>query len=130
MGLTPFCSCSSIPIFIGFTKLDCHWVVTPFSFSYLHIPIVDLASHDFTCKYILIGSAIAYVVFGLVIAVFGGSMISLFKMEKYVESFIMENRQRLSEHDEVDPSIMTKRKEFHIVLIKLKKSFIVYGFMF
>lgn len=118
--VTPFCSCSSIPIFIGFTKAGLPLGVT-FSFL-ISSPLVDLASVILLASIFNWKIAIAYVVFGLVIAVFGGSMISLFKMEKYVESFIMENRQRLSEHDEeVDPSIMTKKERISYSFDQVKE---------
>jgi uncharacterized membrane protein YraQ (UPF0718 family) len=86
--VTPFCSCSSIPIFIGFTKAGLPLGVT-FSFL-ISSPLVDLASVILLASIFNWQIAIAYVIIGLIIAVVGGTMISVLKMEKYVESFVME----------------------------------------
>ena len=86
--VTPFCSCSSIPIFIGFTKAGLPIGVT-FSFL-ISSPLVDLASVILLASIFNWKIAIAYVVVGLVIAVIGGSVISFLKMEKYVEAFVLE----------------------------------------
>jgi uncharacterized membrane protein YraQ (UPF0718 family) len=87
--VTPFCSCSSIPIFIGFTKAGLPLGVT-FSFL-ISSPLVDLASVILLASIFNWKIAIAYVVIGLIIAIIGGTLISVLKMEKYVESFVMEN---------------------------------------
>ena len=84
--VTPFCSCSSIPIFIGFTKAGLPIGVT-FSFL-ISSPLVDLASVLLLASIFNWQIALAYVVVGLVIAVVGGTMISVFKMERYVEEFV------------------------------------------
>lgn len=84
--VTPFCSCSSIPIFIGFTKAGLPIGVT-FSFL-ISSPLVDLASVLLLATIFGWRIAFAYVVVGLVIAVVGGTLISIFKMEKYVEEFV------------------------------------------
>lgn len=86
--VTPFCSCSSIPIFIGFTKAGLPIGVT-FSFL-ISSPLVDLASVILLASIFNWKIAIAYVLVGLVIAIMGGSLISFLKMEKYVESFVLE----------------------------------------
>ncbi len=86
--LTPFCSCSSIPIFIGFTKAGLPLGVT-FSFL-ISSPLVDLASILLLATLFGWEVALIYVVSGLLIAVIGGTLISLFKMESYIEPFILE----------------------------------------
>ena len=86
--VTPFCSCSSIPIFIGFTKAGLPIGVT-FSFL-ISSPLVDLASVLLLATIFGWKVALAYVVVGLVIAVIGGTLISLFHMEDQVASFVME----------------------------------------
>lgn len=86
--VTPFCSCSSIPIFIGFTKAGLPIGVT-FSFL-ISSPLVDLASVILLASIFNWKIAIAYVIVGLVIAIIGGSLISFLKMEKYVESFVLK----------------------------------------
>jgi uncharacterized protein len=85
--VTPFCSCSSIPIFIGFTKAGLPIGVT-FSFL-ISSPLVDLASVLLLASIFNWRIALAYVVVGLFIAIIGGTLISIFKMEKYVEGFVM-----------------------------------------
>lgn len=85
--LTPFCSCSSIPIFIGFTKAGLPIGVT-FSFL-ISSPLVDLASVILLASIFNWTVALAYVLVGLLIAILGGSLISELKMERYVESFVM-----------------------------------------
>lgn len=104
--LTPFCSCSSIPIFIGFTKAGLPIGVT-FSFL-ISSPLVDLASILLLANFFGWKIALAYVVVGLVIAVIGGSLISIFKMEKYVESFITEKQDNV-EYQEIEEVKLTKK---------------------
>ncbi len=84
--LTPFCSCSSIPLFIGFTSAGLPIGVT-FSFL-ISSPLVDLASVILLASIFNWKIAIAYVVVGLVLAVIGGTVISKAKMEEYVEPFV------------------------------------------
>lgn len=88
--VTPFCSCSSIPLFIGFTGAGLPLGVT-FSFL-ISSPLVDLASVLLLASIFNWKIAIAYVVVGLILAVFGGTIISKLKMEKYVEPFIYNNK--------------------------------------
>ena len=96
--VTPFCSCSSIPIFIGFTKAGLPVGVT-FSFL-ISSPLVDLASVILLASIFNWKIALAYVVVGLVIAVIGGTVISIFKMDKYVADFIVINKDDLGELEE------------------------------
>ena len=84
--VTPFCSCSSIPIFMGFTSAGLPLGVT-FSFL-ISSPMVDLGSLVLLMSIFGIKIAIAYVVLGLVIAVLGGTLIEKLHMEGYVEDFI------------------------------------------
>lgn len=85
--VTPFCSCSSIPLFIGFTSAGLPLGVT-FSFL-ISSPMVDLGSLVLLMSIFGAKVAIIYVVVGLVIAVVGGTIIGKLHMEKHVESFIM-----------------------------------------
>ncbi|WP_411677152.1 permease [Caproicibacter sp.] len=85
--VTPFCSCSSIPLFIGFTSAGLPVGVT-FSFL-ISSPMVDLGSLLLLMGIFGARVAIIYVAVGLVIAVVGGTIIEKLHMEKYVESFIM-----------------------------------------
>ncbi|NLN81883.1 MAG: permease [Clostridiales bacterium] len=85
--VTPFCSCSSIPLFIGFTSAGLPLGVT-FSFL-ISSPMVDLGSLVLLMSIFGIKVAILYVLFGLIIAVVGGTIIEKMNMEKHVESFIL-----------------------------------------
>ena len=85
--VTPFCSCSSIPLFIGFTSAGLPLGVT-FSFL-ISSPMVDLGSLVLLMSIFGAKVAILYVVLGLVIAIVGGTIIEKLHMEKNVESFIM-----------------------------------------
>lgn len=107
--VTPFCSCSSIPIFIGFTKAGLPIGVT-FSFL-ISSPLVDLASVILLASIFNWKIAIAYVVVGLLIAIIGGSFISFFKMEKYVESFVLENIQTSQVEGLIVETYQMSRKE-------------------
>ena len=88
--VTPFCSCSSIPLFIGFTSAGVPLGVT-FSFL-ISSPMVDLGSLVLLMSIFGIKIVVAYVVVGLVIAVIGGTIIEKMHMEKYVEEFIIKSK--------------------------------------
>lgn len=88
--ITPFCSCSSIPLFIGFTSAGLPIGVT-FSFL-ISSPLVDLASVLLLASIFNWKIAIAYVIVGLILAVIGGTLISKLKLEKYVEPFVFNNK--------------------------------------
>lgn len=85
--VTPFCSCSSIPLFIGFTSAGLPLGVT-FSFL-ISPPMVDLGSLVLLMSIFGTKVAVIYVVFGLVIAVAGGTIIEKLHMEKHIESFVL-----------------------------------------
>lgn len=84
--VTPFCSCSSIPLFIGFTSAGLPLGVT-FSFL-ISSPMVDLGSLVLLMSIFGAKIAVVYVVVGLAIAVAGGTIIEKMRMESYVEEFI------------------------------------------
>jgi uncharacterized membrane protein YraQ (UPF0718 family) len=86
--ITPFCSCSSIPIFIGFTKAGLPLGIT-FSFL-ISSPLVDLASFLILMSFFGIEFALAYVIVGLFLAVIGGTIIDKSKMEDYVQDYIKD----------------------------------------
>lgn len=85
--VTPFCSCSSIPLFIGFTSAGLPLGVT-FSFL-ISSPMVDLGSLVLLMSIFGAKVAAVYVLLGLVIAVIGGTVIERLHMEKYVEGFVL-----------------------------------------
>ena len=88
--VTPFCSCSSIPLFIGFTSAGLPLGVT-FSFL-ISSPMVDLGSLVLLMSIFGWKVAIVYVLLGLVIAVVGGTLIEKLHLEKYVEEYIRNGR--------------------------------------
>ena len=88
--VTPFCSCSSIPLFIGFTSAGLPLGVT-FSFL-ISSPMVDLGSLVLLMSIFGWKVAVVYVVLGLVIAVVGGTMIEKLRLENEVESFIRKGK--------------------------------------
>ncbi len=97
--ITPFCSCSSIPLFIGFTNAGLPIGVT-FSFL-ISSPLVDLASMLLLASIFNLKIAVAYVVVGLILAVIGGSVISKAKLESYVEPFVYSNSIMEIEQEEL-----------------------------
>ena len=123
--VTPFCSCSSIPLFIGFTSAGLPVGVT-FSFL-ISSPMVDLGSLLLLMSIFGAKVAIIYVVFGLVIAVIGGTIIEKLHMERYVESFILTagrvdiSSPDLTRHDRLEYAkeqmVATFRKVFPYILI-------------
>lgn len=123
--VTPFCSCSSIPLFIGFTSAGLPLGVT-FSFL-ISSPMVDLGSLVLLMSIFGVKIAIAYVIIGLVIAVIGGTIIEKLHMEKYVENFIMNasavdiNSPTLTRKERViyakDQVVETFKKVFPYILI-------------
>ncbi|MEG0365518.1 MAG: permease [Coprobacillus sp.] len=86
--VTPFCSCSSIPIFMGFTSAGLPLGVT-FSFL-ISSPMVDLGSLVLLMSIFGWKIAVAYVIVGLVIAVAGGTLIEKLHMEDQVADFIKQ----------------------------------------
>lgn len=106
--ITPFCSCSSIPLFIGFTNAGLPLGVT-FSFL-ISSPMVDLASVLLLASIFGWKIALAYVTVGLVLAVVGGTIISKLRMEDEVEGFVFNNmdvayeEEKLSVKERIDYS--------------------------
>lgn len=84
--VTPFCSCSSIPLFIGFTSAGLPLGVT-FSFL-ISSPMVDLGSLVLLMSIFGLKIALFYVLFGLIIAIIGGTIIEKMHMEQYLENYI------------------------------------------
>lgn len=100
--VTPFCSCSSIPIFMGFTSAGLPVGVT-FSFL-ISSPMVDLGSLVLLMSVFGGRVAVVYVILGLVIAVIGGTLLEKLGMERYVEDFIKN-----APHMEVEGQTLTRR---------------------
>ena len=92
--VTPFCSCSSIPIFMGFTSAGLPLGVT-FSFL-ISSPMVDLGSLVLLMSIFGVKIAIAYVILGLVIAVIGGTLIEKLHMEDQIADFIRNSNSSMN----------------------------------
>ncbi len=95
--ITPFCSCSSIPLFIGFTSAGLP-IGTTFSFL-ISSPLVDLASVILLAGIFNWKIALAYVLVGLILAVVGGTIIGKLNLESQVEEFVFSNNMEMSEED-------------------------------
>lgn len=87
--VTPFCSCSSIPLFIGFVGAGLPLGVT-FSFL-ISSPLVDLASVILLASIFNWPIAIAYVAVGVVLAVVGGTLIERAGLQRHIEPFVLDN---------------------------------------
>ena len=118
--VTPFCSCSSIPLFIGFTSAGLPIGVT-FSFL-ISSPLVDLASVILLASIFNWRIALAYVAVGVILAVISGTIISKLKMEDQVASFVFKNSgmpelelEELSFKDRVQISIAGVKEIVHKV---------------
>lgn len=101
--VTPFCSCSSIPLFMGFTSAGLPVGVT-FSFL-ISSPMVDLGSLVLLMSIFGWKVAVIYVILGLVIAVAGGTLIEKLHMERHVESFILN-----ASSVDIESTTLTKRE--------------------
>lgn len=113
--ITPFCSCSSIPIFIGFTRAGLPLGVT-FSFL-ISSPMVDIGSLVLIMS--IFGPATAaYTVVGLLIAVVGGTVIQRLELEDQVADFV---RNDLVEHEDVH--IMSRRERVAYALEETRGTF-------
>jgi uncharacterized membrane protein YraQ (UPF0718 family) len=123
--VTPFCSCSSIPLFIGFTSAGLPVGVT-FSFL-ISSPMVDLGSLVLLMSIFGVKVAVVYVIFGLIVAVIGGTIIEKLRMERYVEDFIKSaggidiESPELTKYDRMvyakDQVVNTFKKVFPYILI-------------
>ncbi len=114
--VTPFCSCSSIPLFIGFTSAGLPLGVT-FSFL-ISSPMVDLGSLVLLMSIFGTKIAIAYVVIGLVIAIVSGTLIEKFHMEKYVEDFI-----RQAQSVDIDSPELTRKDRIQFAKEQVVETF-------
>lgn len=114
--VTPFCSCSSIPLFIGFTSAGLPLGVT-FSFL-ISSPMVDLGSLVLLMSILGAKVAVIYVILGLVIAVAGGTMIERLHMEGQVEEFI-----RRASAIEIDSPSLTQRERLSYAKDQVRETF-------
>lgn len=103
--VTPFCSCSSIPLFIGFTSAGLPLGVT-FSFL-ISSPMVDLGSLVLLISIFGARVAVVYVILGLIVAVAGGTLIEKLHLENEVEEFI-----RSANTVDIDSPSLTQKERF------------------
>jgi uncharacterized membrane protein YraQ (UPF0718 family) len=115
--ITPFCSCSSIPIFIGFTRAGLPVGVT-FSFL-ISSPLVDLASVVLLAMIFGPKVALLYVVVGIVLAVIGGTIIQVFKMERYVEEFVLHG----ASEENIENEVLSKKDRRKYAIDQVKEIF-------
>lgn len=113
--VTPFCSCSSIPIFMGFTSAGLPIGVT-FSFL-ISSPMVDLGSLVLLMSIFGARVAILYVLLGLLVAVIGGTVLEKLGMERYVEDFI-----RNAPHLDLPQQSLTRRDRVNYAAEQLKST--------
>ena len=106
--ITPFCSCSSIPIFIGFTRAGLPLGIT-FSFL-ISSPLVDLASFLILMSFLGWEIALAYVIVGLILAVIGGSIIDHANMEEHLQDYVIEMRNNSQEMTAVLLEMSTRER--------------------
>lgn len=135
--VTPFCSCSSIPLFIGFTGAGLPLGVT-FSFL-ISSPMVDLGSLVLLASIFGGKIALLYVALGLVIAVAGGTLIDKLGMEDQVEEFIRSARgldvpqQRLRFQDRMEFAwrqvVTTAKKVFPYVLVGVAVGAVIHNWI-
>lgn len=111
--VTPFCSCSSIPIFMGFTGAGLPIGVT-FSFL-ISSPMVDLGSLVLLMSIFGPSVAIIYVILGLVIAIIGGCILEKMHMERYLEDFV-----RNAKNIDVEESELTRADRIDFAKTQVK----------
>ena len=114
--VTPFCSCSSIPLFMGFTSAGLPIGVT-FSFL-ISSPMVDLGSLVLLMSIFGSKIAVAYVLLGLVIAVLGGLVIEQLGMERHLEDFVKQAHVPLAESE-----TMSNQDRFHFAKEQMSETF-------
>lgn len=95
--VTPFCSCSSVPIFIGFTRSGMPMGLT-FSFL-ISSPLVDIASILMLMSFFGVNFSIAYVVLGLLLAIVGGTFIQALRLEDEIKEYTKPVRQLYDESE-------------------------------
>lgn len=115
--VTPFCSCSSIPIFISFVKAKIPMEVT-FSFL-ISSPFVDLASTVLLASLFGWKVAILYVIVGVLLAIFGGLVIGKLKLEKYIQEYIFD--MQVGESEDIE---LSKKERIEYAKEQVKNIFL------
>lgn len=135
--VTPFCSCSSIPLFIGFTGAGLPLGVT-FSFL-ISSPMVDLGSLVLLMSIFGWRVAVVYVALGLIVAVLGGTLIEALHLEQQVEEFIRNGhaidvpQEQLRIQDRIryawQQVVSTARKVFPYVLVGVSVGAVIHNWI-
>ena len=124
--VTPFCSCSSVPIFIGFTRAGLPLGLT-FSFL-ISSPLVDLGSMLMLMSFFGEKFAVAYVLLGLVLAVIGGLMISSLKMEDHIKIYNGDVRELYSESENfTQKQRLNYAKSDTVIIVKNVYKYVLMG---
>ena len=124
--VTPFCSCSSIPIFIGFTNAGLPLGVT-FSFL-ISSPMVDLASLLLLASFFGMNISVLYVVLGLIIAVVGGTIISKLNLENEIQTYTEHTRELYAESENFNQKQrLNYAKEDTLAIIKNVYKYVIIG---
>lgn len=124
--VTPFCSCSSVPIFIGFTRAGLPLGLT-FSFL-ISSPLVDLGSMLMLMSFFGEKFAVAYVLLGLGLAVIGGLMISFLKMEDHIKSYNGNVRELYSESENfTQKQRLSYAKSDTVIIVKNVYKYVLMG---
>ena len=124
--VTPFCSCSSVPIFIGFTRAGLPLGLT-FSFL-ISSPLVDLGSMLMLMSFFGEKFAVAYVLLGLGLAVIGGLMISSLKMEDHIKSYNGDVRELYSESENfTQKQRLSYAKSDTVIIVKNVYKYVLMG---
>lgn len=114
--VTPFCSCSSIPLFIGFTRAGVRSGVT-FSFL-ISSPLVDLGSFILLASVFGFPIAITYLIVGLILAVIGGTIIEKSGAGRHVEDFVLDGKSL-----DVEATEMTKKERLEYAKAQMLETF-------
>jgi len=124
---SPFCSCSSIPLFIGFIEAGVPLGIT-FSFL-ITSPIVNEAAFIVLLSTFGWKIALIYAVFGILIGVIGGIIIGKMKMEKYVESYVYETRvqRRRKSRETTQKDRLSFAADFTLGILKKVGPFLIIG---
>lgn len=124
--VTPFWSCSSIPIFIGFTNAGLHLGIT-FSFL-ISSPLVDVASILLLSSFFGFKVSIAYVILGLILAILGGTLISKLNMEDQIVDLDSEVKELYGESEDFDQKQrLNYAKDDTIAIVKNVYKYVLIG---
>lgn len=124
--VTPFCSCSSVPIFIGFTRAGMPIGLT-FSFL-ISSPLVDVASMLMLMSFFGVYFSVVYVIVGIVLAVIGGALISSLRLEKEMKTYAAPVKEFYSASEHFDQRQRLRyAKDDTVLIVKNIYRFILLG---